>query len=90
MTAIGCRAAAAGVTSSPSRGAGTSTGLGLGVGVGDGLSTGGVLLLADGPVDGPVDGDAVGVRATRLGLGATVVGEQPTSRTAKAIASPTC
>jgi len=88
MTAIGWRAAAAGVTSSPSSGAGTRTGLGLGVGVG--LSTGGALLLADGPLDGPADGDGVGVIAVRPGVGATVVGEQPTSRTAKAIASPTC
>ena len=41
MTAIGCRAATAGVTSRPVSGAGTETGVGTGVGVGDGVGLGG-------------------------------------------------
>src|ERR1019366_7623370 len=84
MTAIGWRAAAAGLTSSPVRGAGTSTGLGLG----DGLGTliGG---LADGAVEALL-GDGVSIKPAAAEVtGEGVVGEQPTSKTAQAIASPT-
>src|ERR1019366_5755494 len=84
MTAIGWRAAAAGLTSSPVRGAGTSTGLGLG----DRLGTliGG---LADGAVEALL-GDGVPIKPAAAEVtGEGVVGEQPTSKTAQAIASPT-
>jgi len=67
-------------------GEGTRTGVGLGLGDGGELGTTGLgLAAADG--DGSFDGED----ETRFELDGTgVVGEQPTSRTATAIASPTC
>jgi len=92
ITAIGWRAAAAGLTSSPVNGAGTRTGLGLGLGAGEGLGVDGLALpLADGAGEGLTEADGVALRPVGPELvGVGVVGEQPTSRTAKAIASPTC
>ncbi len=84
ITAIGWRTAAAGLTSSPVSADGTSTGLGLGLGLGDGDGLGTIVGL--GAFDAEGDGLAV---ATVLVAGTGVVGEQPTSRTAAAIASPT-
>ncbi len=99
MTAIGWRAAAAGLTISPVRGSGTSDGLGTGVGVGDGV--GATLGATDGATDGLVTGgllawpdDGLVARlATRPraveALGPGEDGEQAASRTATAAASPT-
>src|SRR5471032_1523422 len=85
ITAIGWRAAAAGLTSSPVSADATSTGLGLGLGLGDGDGLGTIVGL--GAID--ADGDALAAAATVLEAGTVVVGEQPTSMTAAAIASPT-
>ena len=77
ITAIGWRAAAAGVTSSPVRGAGTITG-GPRLADGDGDADG--RSLADGPTDALADGLALGpLSVAPLGVG--VVGEQPPART---------
>jgi hypothetical protein len=95
ITAIGWRAAAAGLTSSPVNGAGTRTGLGLGdgegLGDGDGLGVDGLAVaLADGATEALIEGDGVVLRPAGPELvGVGVAGEQPTSRTATAIASPT-
>jgi hypothetical protein len=72
----------------PVRGAGTSTGLGLGDGVDDGVGRLVVALTAGESEAELVDG--LGVRPASLEpMGDGVVGEQPTSKTAQAIASPT-
>jgi len=60
MTAIGCRAAAAGLTSSPVSGAGTSVGPGVGVGRGGRLGVGVGLPDPAAPLDGVAVGDSEG------------------------------
>src|SRR6185503_1374522 len=60
MTAIGCRAAAAGLTSPPVSGAGTSVGPGVGVGRGGRLGVGVGLPDPAAPLDGVAVGDSEG------------------------------
>jgi hypothetical protein len=85
MTAIGWRAAWAGLTGSPVSADGTVSGLGLGLGLGVGDGDGVAPIVGLAALEGDADGLAV---ATVLKDGTGVVGEQPIRRTAAAIASP--
>src|SRR3954453_1567922 len=77
ITAITCRAAMAGLTGMPVRGAATRTGVGAGVGVGSGVAVGaGVGAALDGSAVGSLVDLLVGagVAAVRVALGAAAVG----------------
>src|SRR5689334_6529659 len=81
ITAIGCRAAAAGETSRPVSGAGTRTGVGAGVGVGETLGDGS-RDGDSGPDDGWVgsgDGGALPRPATRPELAGEADGPAETA-----------
>ena len=82
ITAIGWRAAAAGVTSSPVSGAAAITGPRLADGEGEGEGE----SLADGSTEALADGPSLGLAHEQLGVG--VAGEQPMSTIEQASARP--
>ena len=86
ITAIGWRAAAAGLTSSPVNADGTRIGLGLGLGAG--LAGVGLGLPPTVAVGAGLDGEGGLLGTDPEPVGTGVVGEQATSRTARVPTSP--